>query len=209
MALWRSLTRGVTVALFAMGVIACPIQAQSAAARLKITVLEGDNAINNIGLRRAKQPIVEVQTEGGSPVEGALVSFVLPSQGPGGAFAENGETLTVTTDSKGQAAARGLYPNKTPGQFQIRVVASYQGQTATTNITQTNAEPTGTSKGASRKIAILALVGGAVAGGAFALASGGKGSSSNSPATVPSVPTAPAPSSGAVITPGNPSFGPP
>jgi hypothetical protein len=102
------------------------------------------------------------------------------------------------SDNNGQAVGHGLRPNGTAGQFQIRVTTSFQGQAATANISQTNAEPA-QGGGSSKTILILALVGGAAAAGAAVALGKGKSSSSTTTTTNP----------GAVISPGNPTFGPP
>jgi len=173
----------------------CAVMAQSAVGAPRVEVLEGDGAINNIRLHRAKEPVVRVVDEAGRPIPNIAVTFILPGQGAGGTFTGGKTALTVTTDD-GRAIGRGLRPNGSPGQFQIRVTTSFEGQTATASITQTNAEP---AKGgaSSKTILIIALIGGAAAAGA---AFGLKGSSSSS--TPPSSP-------GAVITPGTPNLGPP
>jgi hypothetical protein len=94
-------------------------------------------------------------------------------------------------------AHKGLRPNGAAGQFQIRVTTSLGGQVASASISQTNAEPAqgGVS---SRTILILALVGGAAAAGAAVALGKGKSSTTTTP-----------PTSGAVISPGTPSFGAP
>ncbi len=169
-----------------------------AADSLIIKVLEGDGAINNIRLQRAKEPLISVETETGAPVPGATVHFLAPTAGPGAVFLDGSSNWTTSTDRQGRAVASGLRPNRNAGQFQIRVTASSLGQTASARINQTNAEPAITTGISSKKIAILAIVGGAIAGGALAARSGGK----SAPASVPA-------SSGTVITSGNPSFGAP
>jgi hypothetical protein len=171
---------------------------------LRIVVVEGEGAINNIALKRAKDPVIKVETEDGAPVSGAVVHFLAPAQGPGGVFLDGRGTATALTDPQGLATARGFRPNQTAGQFQIHVTASYYGQTATARISQINAQPSAASRGASKKIAILAIVGGAVAGGAALAARGGKAAPTPTPSAA-----APATSPGTVITAGNPSFGPP
>jgi hypothetical protein len=121
-------------------------------------------------------------------------------------FADGGPTATVLTDAEGRAIGRAFRTNKTAGRFEIRVTASHEGATAAARIVQTNAEPVELSRGgSSKKIAILAAVGGAVAVGA-ALAARGGGAATSSP-TVAGAPAPPA--TGAVITAGNPTFGPP
>lgn len=191
------LIRWVLVGLFASGA--------SGAESLRVVVLEGDGAINNIRSQRAKEPVVRVETAAGSPIAGAAVTFLAPAQGPGAVFIDNSLTTTVITDADGRAVGRGLKPNKTAGQFEIRVNASHQGSSATARIIQTNAEPLELSRGSSKTIAILAIIGGAVAGGAAFAARGGGNKSAPvaPPATIPSAVTA------TVITAGTPSFGPP
>jgi len=72
------------------------------------------------------------------PVMGAEVTFILPDQGPSGTFPSGMRSLVATTDAQGQAIARGVRPNNQTGPMQIRVAATYLGQTATAVITQTN-----------------------------------------------------------------------
>ncbi|MFN7996483.1 MAG: hypothetical protein U0Q18_22920 [Bryobacteraceae bacterium] len=171
----------------------------AAASGPKIEVVEGDGAINNIRLHRAKEPVVKVVDQDGHPLAKVPVTFVLPAQGPGGSFADGRNTLTVMTDNSGQAVGRGLRPNNSAGQFQIRVSASYEGHAIAANLTQTNAQPAGGGE-SSKTLLILALIGGA---GAVGAAVGLKGKSSSSGGSTQTG------GSGAVISPGSPSFGPP
>jgi len=175
----------------------CAVLARSAATVPRIEVLEGDGAINNIRLHHAKEPVVRVVDQDGHPIPNVAVTFVLPENGPGGTFADGHSSLTVMTDSNGQAVGHGLRPNGSAGQFQIRVTTSFAGQAATANISQTNAEPA-QGGGSSKTILIVALIGGAVAAGAAVAL--GKGKSSTGTTQPPA---------GAVISPGNPSFGAP
>ena len=167
--------------------------------RLQIVVAEGDGAINDIRSRRAKEPVVVVQDEAGRPVSGAVVHFILPGTGAGGVF--GGESsLTVTTDARGRAVGRGLRPNRVAGPFQIRVTASNRGQVASAVVRQTNVEPAAGAGKASKKIVILALIGGAIAGGALAASRGGNAAPAAIPAAAPP---------GTIVTPGTPVAGPP
>ena len=100
------------------------------AAPISIQVIEGQNAINNIRRNTAYEPVVEIQDAGGKPVAGASVTFTLPSIGPGATFADGAKTLMMQTDAAGRAAARGMHPNSQTGQFEIRVTASAEGETA-------------------------------------------------------------------------------
>src|SRR5436309_2560014 len=120
--------------LFWWVLIGLVVSAASGAESLRVVVLEGDGAINNIRIQRAKEPVVRVETAAGSPVAGAAVTFLAPTQGPGVVFIGGGLTTTVITDAEGRAIGRGLKPNKIGGQFEIRVSASYQGSSATARI---------------------------------------------------------------------------
>src|SRR5471032_2420450 len=131
---------------------------------LHVVVLEGDGAINNVRSPRAKEPVIRVEDANNQGVAGAVVTFLLPGDG--------GSSLTLTADDRGEAVARGLHANRVAGTFQIRISASGGGRTATASITQTNVDPG--SHTSSRKIALIAILGGAAAGGAAAALHGGK-----------------------------------
>ena len=175
-------------------------------ARLRIVVVEGEGALNNISEHRAKEPVVQVLNDNSAPVKGASVTFLLPETGPSGEFGGGVRVLTGFTDEKGQAVGRGLVPNQSAGPFQIRAVASFEGLTASTDINQTNAAPANASAGGvSKKFWLIAAAGGAAAAG-VALAARGHGGSS--PATSPT--TGPGPTQvGIVISSGTPTFQPP
>ncbi|MBI2680404.1 MAG: hypothetical protein HYX25_05280 [Candidatus Solibacter usitatus] len=161
---------------------------------LKVVVLEGEGAINNVKDLRAKEPVVQVTDENDAPVKDATVTFMLPDSGPSGTFGASGATLTIQTDEKGQATGRGLRPNTVTGQFEIRVIASQGTLTARAAITQTNAAPAVAKGGSSKMLLVLIILAGAVGGGAAA-AMGGKKSSS--PASTPT-------ESPTTVTPGTP-----
>lgn len=159
---------------------------------LQLNVIEGEGAINNVRTHTGHDPLVEVREPGGVPIPGASVTFQLPGSGPGGTFPGAQTSLVTQTDEHGQAAGRGLRPNGVAGPFQIRVTASYKGETASAVITQTNAAPAQAKS--SKKYWIIALVAGAGAGGALAATRSAK---SSTPAAQPG------------IVPGSPSFGAP
>jgi hypothetical protein len=166
--------------------------AQTAPPKLNLVIVEGDGAINNIRQRTAREPVVQVEDENHKPIAGAAVVFLLPNQGAGGTFADGSHSLTVITDDQGRAVARGLRPNTGQGQFQIHVNASFNGQTASTTITQTNAvgaaagAGTAAAAGISGKvIAILIIVGAAAAGGAAYAVTHSGSNNNSSPATIP------------------------
>ena len=161
---------------------------------IHVVILEGEGAINNVRSPRAKEPVVRVEDANNRGVPGAVVNFLLPDQGAGAVFGNGGKSLTLTTDDRGEAVARGLRANRTAGSFRIRVNASQGGRTASASITQTNVDPGSHS---SKKIAVLAIIGGAAAGGAALAFRGGK------------TKTTPAASVGTVVVPGAPSVGGP
>src|SRR5258708_15451218 len=99
---------------------------EAAPQKLNIEILDGDDAINNIRERTAREPIVQVTDENHKPVAGALVLFSSPENGAGGLF-NGARTLSVTTDAEGKAVAKGFQPNAIKGKFQIRVNAEYKG----------------------------------------------------------------------------------
>lgn len=170
---------------------------------ITIRVVQGDNAINSIRMRRGHDPVVQVLDRTGEPLNNATVSFLLPATGASGTFGDSGLSLTVQTDQRGMATGRGLVPNRIEGPFQIRVTASAHGESSTTIIRQTNAEPAVKSS-RSKWIVIAAIVGGGAATGAVLASRGGKQSS-----TIGGGTTGGAGAAGATITPGTPSFGPP
>ena len=161
---------------------------------IHVVVVEGDGAINNVRASRAKEPIVRVEDANNRGLAGAVVTFLLPGDGAGAVFGNGGKSLTLNTDDRGEAVARGLRANRNPGRFQIRVSASLEGRTAAAAITQTNVDPGSHS---SRTIALLAILGGAAAGGAALAFRGGKSK------------TTPAAPAGTIVVPGNPTVGGP
>jgi hypothetical protein len=112
------------------------LDAQQAPA-LRIVVLEGEGGVNIIQQKTAVRPLVEIRDRNNLPVAGATVTFSIGGGGSGAAFAGGAQTLTVTTNAVGQAAASGLNAISS-GALQIQVQAAYQGQLATAAISQTN-----------------------------------------------------------------------
>src|SRR5712692_8506041 len=126
----RWLSMGLAYLLASSGVIPAAAAQAPGAPQLRIVILDGEGAINNIRQRTAREPIVEVQDENNRPVAGVVVTFTLPDRGASGVFANGQTSMTVMTDAQGHAAGTGLSPNNVEGSFQIRVSASDQGRTA-------------------------------------------------------------------------------
>jgi hypothetical protein len=158
--------------------------------KLNIVIVEGDGAINNVRQRVAREPIVQVEDENRKPVAGALVTFITPNQGASATFADGSRVMTVTTDNQGRAVARGMRPNSTNGNYQIRVNASFQGQTATSTLGMTNALAATGALISGKLLAILAIGGAAAAGGAIAATRGNGNGNGRTPTTItPGTPT--------------------
>jgi len=136
-----------------------------APARLDISILEGEGAINDIRQRVAREAAVQVNDENHRPVAGALVTFILPDSGPGGVFSNGSHSLSVMTDSAGHAVAPGIFPNKVVGDVQIHVVAQYRNLTGNATIRSRNVV----------SAAAAAALGAGMAGASGAAASAGLG----------------------------------
>ena len=159
------------------GLVASLAQSQNPA--LRILVLEGEDAVNIVQQKTALRPLVEVRDRNNLPVAGATVTFTIGGGGSPAAFAGGVQTLTVTTNAAGQAAAGGLNALSS-GAFQIQVQAAYQGQIATAAISQTNfataaaASQAGSAAsgaaggGGGISATTITIIGAAVAGGAVA-----------------------------------------
>ena len=123
---------GPVAPLFAQAVPAAPMM-------LHITILDGEDSLNNIRERTAREPIVQVEDENHKPVAGALLIFSIQNGGTGASGTFNGlSTLSVTTDSEGKAIAHGLKPNATSGSYTIGVTATFGALVATAVIHQSN-----------------------------------------------------------------------
>ena len=195
------LALALSVLLVVQPVLSRPPQG-AAPQKLNIVILEGDGAINNIRQRTAREPIVQVTDENNQPVAGASVTFLLPDSGPGAKCPSGARSLTVISDNKGQAVAKGLRHNGQQGKFEIQVRASYQELETTATISQANAVLTAAAGGISGKVlAILAIAGAGAAAGLYAATSGGNGNGTPGPAPTPAPPV--------TITPGTPSVGAP
>jgi hypothetical protein len=167
------------IAVLLLNFSGLPVRGQTPTS-LQIVIVEGEGAINNVKQRVNREPIVQVEDENHKPIAGAAVIFFLPNQGPGGTFASGTNSLTTTTNAQGRAVARGIRFNNQAGAMEIRVAASFGGQTASAIITQTNvlgAAASGGSVGGmslTTKILIIgAIVGGAVAAGVIVANRGG------------------------------------
>jgi hypothetical protein len=184
-----------------------PVRAQAPEPKqLNISILEGEGAINNIKQRTAREAIVQVQDENHKPVAGVAVTFFLADHGASGVFSNGSRSMTVLTDTNGQAAMRGMVPNNMAGKMEIRVSAKLGSLSADAVITQQNAAGAAAAGGAAisgKVIALIVVVAAGAAVGAIVATHGG--SSASTATTIPTGPSTPA----VVITPGTPTVGHP
>jgi hypothetical protein len=190
--------------------VALPSLAACQTAILQIRVVDGDGAVHFAGSRNARPLTVEVTDETGKPVEHAAVSFHLPNDGPSGTFVNGLRTDVALTDAGGRASVRGLQWNRTPGRFEIRIVASLeQARAGVVSLqyiegpaaTPSRALPAATRSGHSKWLWIAAVAAGGAAAGILAgHASGGNTSPAAAAAATASFPTIGTP----VLTVGKP-----
>lgn len=154
---------------------------------LKIVVVQGEGALNNVRTRSAAPLIVEVRDASDKPVTGAEVVFQLPPAGPGGVFNGWMRNQTARTNSEGQAETNGFTPNDEVGRFNIKVSATSGTKSTSVVISQINT-PNGAggterqAKSKSNLWKVLLVVGAAgLAGGIVAATRGG----SSTPVTPP------------------------
>ena len=156
--------------------------------QLTISILEGEGAINNIRQRTAREAIVQVQDENHKPVAGVAVTFFLADHGASGVFSNGSRSMTLLTDSNGQAAMRGMVPNKMAGKLEIRVSARLGNLNADAVITQTNAAGAAGAGGAAISGKVIALIvvvaAGAAIGGILATRGGSSTPATSAPAVV-------------------------
>ena len=175
---------------------------QTPSGGIKIVVVQGEGALNNIRTRSAAPLIVEVRDSGGKPVAGAEVVFQLPPAGPGGVFNGWMRNQTARTSAEGRAETNGFTPNDEVGRFNIKVTATSGTKTDSAIIAQTNT-PSGSGgngkqvKSRSNLWKVVLIVGAAgLAGGIVAATRGGS--------STPPVPPTPITVSAGPITIGGP-----
>jgi hypothetical protein len=155
---------------------------------LKVAVIDGDGAFNDIRNKIGHAPAVEVRDESNEVVAGAEVLFTLPAFGPSGTFDSGQRSMKTTTDTRGIATADGFRPNPTEGRFTIAVAASYMGKQGSAMVGQSNTLATSGGNSHKKLWIILGVVGGAAAGGILATHSS---SSSGSAAAATSITVGP------------------
>lgn len=183
----QALSMALSLSICLQLVVPHGVLAQDPPAEINIVVVDGEGAVNNVGQRSARDPLIRVEDENQKPISGAAVVFTLPTDGASGLFGNGDQTLIVTTDQRGQASASNLKVNQVPGKLQIHVSASFRGRTARANITQFSMSVPGKRSGGSGKtlLIVLLVAGAAAAGGVVATSQ--RRSTTGSPAQPPPV----------------------
>ncbi|MEO8099425.1 MAG: hypothetical protein ABI811_17110 [Acidobacteriota bacterium] len=104
--------------------VAINLRAQSDPAILQLRVLQGEGTVYGVNSRATRGIVVQVTDETGKPVEGAVVSFRLPTQGPTGEFSAGGSTEIVNTSADGSAEVWGMLWGRETGAFEMRITAA-------------------------------------------------------------------------------------
>lgn len=175
------------VGLFLAFQMAMPAVFSQTPGFLKLTVVEGEGAFNDMKHKLGHPPSVRIVDEGNKPAVGAELTCTLPAVGPGAFFVDGGGRVAkATADNQGIARCPTYRPNAEEGRFNVKVAASYEGKTGQLAISQSNTMAGGTAVGEQKKgnkaIWIVALVAGGAAGGVFAAT---HKSSPSSAATIP------------------------
>jgi hypothetical protein len=153
--------------------------------RLHIEILKGDGGVNILGADTAVQPVIQVRDRNNRPLPDVTVTFTAPADGPSATFLNGSRSISLTTDSAGEAILLGMKPVN-PGRFQIAVSASVQSETVVTAISLMNeaaahAAATVAKKQGLSKGVIFAIVGGVAAAAiGIGVGMGGHGSAASS-----------------------------
>lgn len=174
--------------------------AQEAQGGLRITIVDGGEAILNVRQRVSREAIIQVEDENRKPVAGALVTLTAPRDGASAVFSNGLNNITLTTDETGRVVVRGIRPNSAQGKYAIRVLAVKEGLRGTAQIQMSNIAAAAAAGGISAKLLTFLLVAGAGAAAATVAATrGGNGGGAAGPVTPPAT----------TVTPGTPTVGPP
>lgn len=174
--------------------------AQEAQGGLRISIVEGDEAILNVRQRVSREAIIQVEDENRKPVAGALVTLTAPRDGASAVFSNGLNNITLTTDSSGRVVVRGIRPNSAQGKYAVRVLAVKEGLRGTAQIQMSNIAAAVAAGGISAKLLTFLLIAGAgAAAGTIAATRGGNGGGAAAPGAAAST----------TVTPGTPTVGPP
>lgn len=155
---WRQAASVVMACWLAAAPAAAQKEAQEPARQagrggLRIYVLQGERAVNNVRTGAATAPVVEVRDANDFPVAGAEVTFRTPETGASATFEGGRHEYTNRTDAKGQVSAGRMTPSG-EGRFSIHVTAKLEDRTGAAAIRQRNSRDeyaAGGAPGAERK----------------------------------------------------------
>ena len=179
------------IPLLAFAPLLAAQQVSAAQGAIQVQVIEGDGLTYPAGSRATRGITALVADESGRPVDGAIVGFRLPDDGPGGVFATGAKTEIVTTRADGRASVWAMRWNRVPGPFEIRITAA-KGPMRAVAICQQSLAPPASSDASSKNASarghkwlwITLAVAGAAAGGiAVAELAGKSGSGSAATST--------------------------
>jgi len=105
---------------------------------LHVRILAGNDEQNDLERRIMAPLVVQVTDRDERPMEGADVVFRFPINGPGATFPGQRTSVTVRTNTNGQAAALNWMANGQVGKFQVHVNASYGNQVGETTLSMSN-----------------------------------------------------------------------
>jgi hypothetical protein len=164
-------------------------------AGLNLLVLEGQNAVHDVGTPTTALLVIEVRDENHRPLEGVHVVFQLPLEGPSGSFEGGVPEKQGVTNVQGQASAA-FMPNREVGRFAIYAKATLGARTGTISIIQRNeAVRNATWIARHKTLAVIIAVGAAGTAAAIATRSGSSSAAGSKPTVT--------------ITSGIPTFSPP
>ncbi|HEY5329348.1 MAG TPA: hypothetical protein VIJ79_05655 [Acidobacteriaceae bacterium] len=125
--------RRLVAAVAGLAMLACsPVQAQMVKTgangrpqKLFIAILDGENALNDIRERDAREPVVRVTDENHKPVAGVALLLLIRDGATGGSASFSGASSFATmTRPDGVAKTTGLEVGHTAGSFTIPVTAT-------------------------------------------------------------------------------------
>ena len=90
---------------------------------IEIRVLSGADAPHRAGGRSRVPLVVQIVDATGKPAPGAAVSFLMPSEGPAGVFANGMSTEVLITGKDGKVTLRGIRWGPEPGEVALRIAA--------------------------------------------------------------------------------------
>lgn len=105
---------------------------------LRIKIVDGDGAFNDIKHKIGHPMSVEVLDENNQPLVGVEVTFTAPPFGASGTFSNGNRDMTVKTNMQGVAQSEPLIPNLTEGRFNIAVAAHQGNREGSAVISQSN-----------------------------------------------------------------------